>query len=66
MEGKLQHETADQVVCTKNISNILNKPRLTGNVKDLKIPGQKENYEELGQNHSEKSMSSHSKTAPEN
>ena len=34
-------ETADQVGCSQSVSNILRKPRLTGRVKDLKIPGQK-------------------------
>ena len=53
--------------CSQSVSNILKKPRLTGSVKDLKIPVQKkENYEERGQNQSEKSMSNGSTTAPEN
>ena len=68
MEGKLQRETADRVGCSqRSVSNVLKKPRLTGSVRDLKILGRKkENYEERGQNHGEKSKSSRSKTAPEN
>ena len=59
--------TADQVGCNQTVSNILKKPRLTVSVKDCKIPRQrKENYEERGQNHGEKSMSNRSTTAPEN
>ena len=57
---------ADQVGSDQNVSNML-KPRLTGSVKDLKIPGQKkENYKERGQNGDKKSKSNCSKTAPEN
>ena len=52
--------------CNQSFSNISKKPRLTGIVKDLKIPGQKkENYEQKGHNHGEKSISNRSKTAPE-
>ena len=52
--------------CSQSVSNIFKKPKLTGSVKDLKISRQtKENYEERGLNHGEKSMSNRSKTAPE-
>ena len=53
--------------CSQCVSNISKKPRLTGSVKDLKIPRRKkEYYEERGQNHGEKSKSNRCKTAPEN
>ena len=53
--------------CSQSVNNILKKPRLTGSVKHLKIPGRKkENYEERGQNHGKKSKSNRSETAPEN
>ena len=39
IEGKLlTTETADQVGCSqRSVSNVLKKPRLTGNVRDLKV-----------------------------
>ena len=68
MEGKLQRGTADQLSYSqRSVSNVLKKPRLTGSVRDLKIPGRKKkNYEEKGPNHGEKSKSNRSNTAPEN
>ena len=40
-ESYSERETADQVGCSQSVRNILKKPKLTGSVKDLKIPGQK-------------------------
>ena len=51
----------------RSVSNILKKLRLTGSIRDWKIPGQKkENYKERGQNQREKIKSNRSKTALEN
>ena len=52
-EDYTQREIAPRMGCTEsvNVSEIVKKNRLTGSVKDAKIPGQKLKTSERGQAH---------------
>ena len=51
-EGYMQREIAPRMGCTKSVSvSEILKKRLTGSVKDAKIPGRKQDIWERGQAH---------------
>ena len=66
-EGYTQREIAARVGCTQSsVSEILKKKRLTGSVKDAKIPGRKRKTSEREDRLMvRKSKSNHYKTAPQ-